>query len=148
MSDSTNSIYENPDTVISVDYGDLSPIKGKWVQWYEWDRPADLYATNHVNIELKTDVNISTEDAILKFKERFYPLASTVLYIHNISFSYSFGDTSPDGAGNVTFGIMTAPHYNTNEYAFTCNPNMQPDRIVHVNISPSSITPTIEVIKK
>lgn len=121
----------NPD----IDYGLVSEkIKGQWVEWLEWDRPADLYPTNHVEVEVNI---LSVEDydqAITRFYKQFYSLASTVLYIHRLVTVYNFGNNTAanitedatDTSGNmILMGFMTAQPFDDQVYTLTNDPNRQ-----------------------
>lgn len=104
--------------VSSVDYGFVSQsIKGKWVKWYTFDRPSNLYPTNHVDVDIEIK-NLWADSATLlaEFKNKMYNLASAVLYIHKVSESYNFGvQILPDSGYRVLtkkipqFGIMATP---------------------------------------
>lgn len=128
--------YNEPLTedIISIDYGYVDEvIKGKWIEWWEWDRPKNLYPTNHINIELNVNINNdnneSYEETIRKFKIRFYALASAVLYIHEINMSYNFGDYDKNipfnGNTNVQCGIMSAPVISSIRHSVACDPSRQ-----------------------
>lgn len=121
----------NPD----IDYGYVSEkIKGKWVEWLEWDRPADLYPTNHVEVEVNI---LSVEDydqAMARFYKQFYSLASTVLYIHRLVTVYNFGNNTTanitadeqDTSGSmILMGFMTTQPYDDEIYTMTCDPSRQ-----------------------
>lgn len=107
------------------DYGSVSDeIKGKWVEWLDWDRPSDWYPTNHVNVSLEIPANVDYDTFINEFKSTFYNIASTVLYIHRIIEVYSFGDdTGFENTGK--FSILTAPVYEQLELTFTNDPARQ-----------------------
>lgn len=103
------------------DYGYVwEAIKGQWVEWFEWDRPAGWYPTNHVDVSLEVPSNVDYDTFISEFKKTFYDIASTVLYIHSIINVYNFG------YGENNFGIMSAPTYHTIETTLSNNPTIQP----------------------
>ena len=121
----------NPD----IDYGLVSEkIKGQWVEWMEWDRPADLYPTNHVEVEVNI---LSVEDydqAINRFYKQFYSLASTVLYIHRLVTVYNFGnntaaniteDATDTSGSMILMGFMTAQPFDDQVYTLTSDPSRQ-----------------------
>ena len=57
------------------DYGFVKDaVKGKWYQWWTWDRPKNLYPTNHVKIELKMGIGADSEKTLEEFKYKFYKL--------------------------------------------------------------------------
>lgn len=104
--------------VTGRDYGWVyTPIKGKWVKWWKFDRPSNLYPTNHVVVDVDMKVGVQAEDLLDEFKNKFYNLVSTVLYIHKIIQSYVIGnDISAQTPGNIFavdkmnhMGIMAAP---------------------------------------
>ena len=97
-------------------------IKGEWVEWFEWDRPAGWYPTNHVDVSLEVPSDVDYDTFVTEFKKTFYDIASTVLYIHSIINVYNFK------CGENNFGIMTAPTYHTIEVALSNDPsvNLQP----------------------
>ena len=108
-------------------------IKGKWVEWTIWDRLPNWYPTNHVDVEVQIPPDVEYETFMTEFKNTFYNIASTVLYIHSIVEVYTFGKDNPfntasdDEAtgGGATFDILTAPIYYTLEYTFTNDPARQ-----------------------
>ena len=105
------------------DYGSVSEaIKGKWVEWLEWDRPSRWYPTNHVNVSLEIPANVDYSTFINEFKSTFYEIASTVLYIHRIIEVYNFGNNT-DSKGE--FSILTAPVFEQIEHTFTNDPARQ-----------------------
>ena len=115
-------IWKSDQTPTNIyDYGYVwEQIKGKWIEWYEWDRPAGWYPTNHVNVSLQIPAGVEYDDFVNEFKKTFYDIASTVLYIHSIVNVYTFGYNKNN------FGIMTAPTYHTIEETLTNNPTIQP----------------------
>ena len=121
----------NPD----IDYGLVSEkIKGEWVEWLEWDRPADLYPTNHVEVEVNI---LSVEDydqAMARFYKQFYSLASTVLYIHRLVTVYNFGNNTAAGitedeqdtsGSMILMGLMTTQPFEEEIHVMTCDPSRQ-----------------------
>ena len=104
--------------VSGLDYGYVYiQVKGKWVRWYTFNRPKNLYPTNHVAIDLEFK-SLSHDSLTLfeEFKNKLYNLASAVLYIHEVIETYSFGLKKIPTAGNLSqtkqlpqFGIMVAP---------------------------------------
>ena len=124
----------NEDATSFYDFGLVSEIiKGKWVEWTTWDRPTNWYPTNHVDVEVQVPPNVEYETFITEFKNTFYNIASTVLYIHSIVEVYTFGKDNPfntasdDEAtgGGANFDILTTPIYYTLEYTFTNDPARQ-----------------------
>ena len=118
-------IWKSDMTPVNIyDYGYVwEQIKGKWIEWFEWDRPAGWYPTNHVDVSLQIPADANYDEFINEFKKTFYDIASTVLYIHNIVNVYTFGYNENN------FGIMTAPTYHTIEVTLTNHPSRQPGRI-------------------
>lgn len=102
-------IWKSSQTPTNIyDYGSVAEqIKGEWVEWFEWDRPAGWYPTNHVDVSLEIPSDVDYDTFITEFKNTFYDIASTVLYIHSIINVYTFA------CGENNFGIMTAPTYHT-----------------------------------
>ena len=122
------------DATSFYDFGLVSEIiKGKWVEWTTWDRPTNWYPTNHVDVEVQVPPNVEYETFMTEFKNTFYNIASTVLYIHSIVEVYTFGKDNPfntasdDEAtgGGANFDILTTPIYYTLEYTFTNDPARQ-----------------------
>lgn len=120
------------DEVIGEDHGYVTDkIKGKWIKWWEWDRPSNCYPTNHVHLEVTSEPGKENDDVIRKFSNHFYVLASTVLYIHDLTINYTFGGSDSaisndvDGDQIVQYGIMTAPIYYTQKYCCTSDPLIQ-----------------------
>lgn len=126
FTESSGSVAEVASSFIS--YGNvLDTILGKWIEWIEWDRPSNWYPTNHVNIDLNIPETVSYDDFMKEFKKTFYNISSTVLYIHNMISVYTYGGNTKYKKGDVpTFGIMTAPMYNTQTYCFSNDPKIQP----------------------
>ena len=137
-------VYETPEAAydygtvairdsVGVDYGYVrDEIKGKWIKWWEWDRPQNCYPTNHVNIEVSAEPGEDNDAVIRKFSDHFYVLASTVLYIHDLTINYSFGGSytgsvigGADDNQIIQYGILTAPVYHTEKYCYTSDPEIQ-----------------------
>lgn len=110
------------------DYGYVwEDIKGKWIEWFEWDRPTNWYPTNHVNVAVEIPPEVDYDTFMTEFRTTFYNIASAVLYIHNIIDVYIFGDDKQWEEGQKpTFGIMTAPVYHDVDHTFTNNPTIKP----------------------
>ena len=111
------------------DYGLVSDaIKGKWVEWFEWDRPHNWYPTNHCNVSVEVPPDVDYDTFMEEFKNTFYNIASTVLYIHDIIEVYSFGgnsgNSSSSGSNNsgMKMDLVRAPIYTTSDYTFTTKP--------------------------
>lgn len=96
-----------------VNYGLITEkVRGKWVEWWEWNRESLWYPTNHVQLELKLPNGVNFDDFGQTFVEQFYNLASTVVYIHAIIESFYFGMDITDGSSPAdnsggSLGIMT-----------------------------------------
>ena len=115
------------------DYGLVSdPIKGTWIQWLDWDRPRDWYATNHVNVELSIPATVDYDTFMNEFKSVFYEIASTVVYIHEIIQVYDFGDNGKGGTNDGTtnknggFSLLSGLVHQHYEETFTNDPSRQP----------------------
>lgn len=112
-----------------IDYGEVSQrIKGQWVEWWEWDRPADLYPTNHVEVEINILSVEDYEEAMDRFYRQFYSLASAVLYIHRLITVYNFGNNTtasitpdnPNPSENmVLLGFMTTQPFDYEVHSLT-----------------------------
>ena len=84
-------------------------------------------------MEVQVPPNVEYETFMTEFKNTFYNIASTVLYIHSIVEVYTFGKDNPfntasdDEAtgGGANFDILTTPIYYTLEYTFTNDPARQ-----------------------
>lgn len=109
------------------DYGYVwEDIKGKWIEWFEWDRPTNWYPTNHVNVSVEIPPEVDYDTFMNEFKSTFYNIASAVLYIHNVIDVYIFGDDKQWEEGQKpSFGVMTAPLYHDIEHTFTNNPTIK-----------------------
>lgn len=120
-----------------IDYGYVkNRIKGQWVEWWDFERPSDLYPTNHVEIEINILSNENYEQAVTRFYKQFYSLASTVLYIHRLITTYNMGnnlatgitaDNPNGGDGRILMGIMTTQPYVNQVITVTNDPARQPD---------------------
>ena len=120
-----------------IDYGYVKDrIKGEWVEWWDFERPADLYPTNHVEIEINVLSNEDYDKAVSRFYTQFYQLASAVLYIHRLITTYNMGNNvatgitadNPNGSdGRIFMGIMTTQPYVEQVYTLTNDPARQPD---------------------
>lgn len=114
----------SPDPSISGDpdisYGLVSEsTEGEWVEYWKWDRSSNWYPTNHVDLEMKLPPGVNFSEYVNTFIEQFYNLASTVVFIHQITESFYFGSDSSGTGGNGTVitddgligdaGVMTAP---------------------------------------
>lgn len=125
----------------TLDYGSVAnPITGHWVEWTEWERDSNWYPTNHVEISLETPTDINYDVFMQLFTNTFYDIASTVLYIHNVVQSYTFGDENPTIIDNgkeitdVKLNMLTGPTYNRQCYSFASDGNIQP--AVHEIVEP------------
>ena len=120
-----------------IDYGYVKDrIKGEWVEWWDFERPSDLYPTNHVEIEINVLSNEDYDKAVSRFYTQFYQLASAVLYIHRLITTYNMGnniatgitaDNPNGGDGRIFMGIMTTQPYVEQVYTLTNDPSRQPD---------------------
>lgn len=109
------------------DWGLVSDdIKGKWIEWFEWDRPTNWYPTNHVNVSIEVPPAVDYTTFMNEFKRTFYDIASAVLYIHSVIDVYTFGDDKLWEEGQKpNFGIMTSLLYHEIEHTFTNNPSIK-----------------------
>lgn len=115
--------------IADIDYGYVKDrIKGKWVEWMEWNRPADLYPTNHVEVEINILSVEDYEEAMSRFYKQFYSLASTVVYIHRLITVYNFGNNTtasitpenPEPSENmILLGFMTTQPFADEVYTLT-----------------------------
>lgn len=110
------------------DFGSVSEqLDGHWVSWYEWDRPKNWYPTNHVDISVEIPVTIDYETFMNIFKDTFYEMASAVLYIHQITQIYMFGDPNNTGLTEVQpMSLLTTCPYETEEQCFTTDHEFLP----------------------
>ena len=123
---------KSPIGVPDIDYGLVSErVKGQWVEWLEWDRPADLYPTNHVEVEINILSVEDYEEAMDRFYRQFYSLASAVLYIHRLITVYNFGNNTtasitsdnqyPD-ENMILLGFMTTQPFDYEVHSLTSEP--------------------------
>lgn len=134
-------IAGKPTTLITVNWGERQDreygyvkdaIKGKWYQWWEWERDPNYYPTNHIEVTL-TPKNAGNAGEILeRFFSQFYKIASTVLYIHRIILNYSFGNTTVYTKNNagisngaVLFGFMSGQPISYEKHYFDNDPERQ-----------------------
>lgn len=107
------------DSTDFIEYGKIGEsTEGEWVEWWKWDREKNWYPTNHVDLEMKLPPGVNFSEYVNTFIEQFYNLASTVVFIHQITESFYFGNdtttnynstvTSPDGLVGDS-GAMIAP---------------------------------------
>lgn len=91
--------------ITGEDYGWVyTPIRGKWVKWWKFNRPKNLYPTNHVVVDVDMKVGVDATNLLDEFKNKFYNLVSTVLYIHKIIQSYAIGsELSAPTQGNISY---------------------------------------------
>lgn len=112
------SVTEEPTSFI--DYGLVTEeIKGKWIQWMEWDRPENWYPTNHVEVAVEVPPTIDYTTFMKEFMQTFYEIASTVVYIHRLIEEYSFNLV--DGG----MSIVTTQVHDQQEYTLTADPRRQ-----------------------
>lgn len=114
------------------DYGLVTDeIKGQWIEWFEWDRPTNWYPTNHCNVAVEVPPDVDYDTFMEEFKNTFYNIASTVLYIHEIIEVYSFGGNGQGGSsstgsnGGMKMDFVRAPLYESSDYTFTNDPRRQ-----------------------
>lgn len=121
--------YKSPIGNPDIDYGLVSEkIKGKWVEWMDWERPSDLYPTNHVEVEINILSVENYEEAMTRFYKQFYNLASAVLYIHRLITVYNFGnnttanitsDNPVPGDSLILMGMMTTQPFEEEIHVLT-----------------------------
>lgn len=109
----------NDATTDFIEYGTITEkVEGEWAEWWKWDREKEWYPTNHVDLEMKLPPGVNFSEYIDTFIEQFYNLASTVVFIHQITESFYFGnDTTTNynslinGKDGITGdpGVMAAP---------------------------------------
>ena len=102
-----------------INYGTVNEkTNGEWVEWWKWDRKKNYYPTNHVDLEMKLPPGVDFSEYVDTFVEQFYNLASTVVFIHQITESFYFGNETNSSYNNTTSteedltgdpGVMTAP---------------------------------------
>lgn len=112
----------------TIDYGSITEeIAGEWVTWYEWDRPAGWYPTNHVQVSANIPTNIDYDTFMVEFKNTFYDLASAVLYVHSVERVFNIGSSqNRKNQTNSPLSIVSTPVYNTREITFNNNKDIQP----------------------
>jgi len=115
------------------DYGYVKdPVKGKWYQWWEWERDPNYYPTNHIEVTLSPKSSSALNDSLERFFSQFYKIASTVLYIHRVIANYRFGNETifsinEDGTvnGSILFGFMSGQPIPYETHFLTSDPNRQ-----------------------
>lgn len=119
-------ITENP--VDFYDFGSVADqLDGHWVSWYKWDNRGNWYPTNHVDVSVEIPFDVDYETFMNVFKDTFYEIASAVLYIHEITQIYMFGN--PDNMGDTdvqSMSLLTTCPYETEEQCFTNDHNFLP----------------------
>lgn len=119
-------LTDNP--VDFYDFGSVADqLDGHWISWYEWDRPKNWYPTNHVDVSIEIPFDVDYETFMNVFKDTFYEIASAVLYIHQITQIYMFGN--PDNMGDYDIqpmSLLTTCPYETEEQCFTNDHNFLP----------------------
>ena len=103
------------------DFGSVAEqLRGHWVSWYEWDNRGNWYPTNHVDVSVEIPLNMDYETFMNIFKDTFYQMASAVLYIHQITQIYTFGDPNNNGLTEIQpMSLLTTQVYKTEEQCFT-----------------------------
>ena len=93
-------------------------IKGKWVNWREWDRSKckNWYQTNHVKVKVKIPPKMTYAEFMHFFKDTFYNIASAVVYIHSLTQVYSFGTS-------VNIDIASSQIFHSILYTMTADPD-------------------------
>lgn len=118
----------------SENYGSITEFTGgEYVDYWLWDRDPKYYPTNHVNVEIKIEASDYQEEIINRFYRQFYDLASTVLYIHRLTCSYFFGNTTENVSTGIVspetspifFGIKTGQPVSYEVYTMTSDPARQ-----------------------
>lgn len=119
---------------VSENYGTIEEYTdSEYVDYWLWDRDSMYYPTNHVNVEIKIEASDNQENIINRFYKQFYDLASTVLYIHRLTCSYFFGNSSENVSVGVVspedrpvlFGIKTGQPVTYEVYTLTSDPIRQ-----------------------
>ena len=114
-----------------VDYGSITKsTAGEVVEWWEWDRDPIWYPTNHVDVEVKLPAGANFKEYVDTFVEQFYNIASTVVFIHQITESFYFGinstGTSEEGKRvGDSLGIATGMPITAQEIIVTSDPSLQ-----------------------
>ena len=113
--------YIREDPVDFYDFGKVSEqLSGHWVSWYTLDRKNLWYPTNHVDVSVEIPVTMDYETFMNIFKDAFYEIASAVLYIHQITQIYMFGDPNNNGSTEIQpMSLLTSQVYETEEQCFT-----------------------------
>lgn len=126
----------------TINYGTISETaEGEWVEYWKWDRDKNWYPTNHVDLEMKLPPGVNFSEYVDTFVEQFYNLASTVVFIHQITESFYFGnDTATSYNTTVTtgedilgdpgvmaapFGIVSTAPFTEHELIVTSDPKFQ-----------------------
>ena len=109
------------------DYGSVEEkIQGRWVTWYEWDRPAEWYPTNHVNVLVNVPATMDHDTFMTHFTNSLYEIASAVLYVHSTVETYSIArDNRWEQGDDIQYGIMVAPTYQTETFVLSNDPKRQ-----------------------
>lgn len=112
-------ITDNP--VDFYDFGSVAEqLRGHWVSWYEWSTRGDWYPTNHVDVSIEIPFSMDYDTFMNVFKDTFYQMASAVLYIHQITQIYMFGDPNNSGLTEIQpMSLLTTQSYKTEEQCFT-----------------------------
>lgn len=127
-------IAKNGEEDVHEDYGTITEYTGgKYVDYWLWERDPKYYPTNHVNVEIKIEASDDQENIINRFYKQFYDLASTVLYIHRLTCSYFFGNTTDNVSTGIVspidspvfFGIQTGQSVSYEVYTLTSDPDVQ-----------------------
>ena len=113
--------YIREDPVDFYDFGKVSEqLSGHWVSWYTLDRKNLWYPTNHVDVSVEIPLTMDYETFMNIFKNAFYEIASAVLYIHQITQIYMFGDPNNNGSTEIQpMSLLTSQVYETEEQCFT-----------------------------
>lgn len=113
--------YITDDPVDFYDFGSVAEqLRGHWVSWYEWDTRGDWYPTNHVDVSIEIPFSMDYDTFMNVFKDTFYQMASAVLYIHQITQIYMFGDPNNSGLTEIQpMSLLTTQAYKTEEQCFT-----------------------------
>jgi len=122
--------YITDDPVDFYDFGSVAEqISGHWVTWYEWDRNKNWYPTNHVEIYAQIPIELDYDTFMNIFKDTFYEMASTVVYIHQITQMYVFGNPNNNGSEPVQpMSLLTTQTYQVEEQYFSNDPDFLPYR--------------------
>lgn len=132
----------NDEATEFISYGTITEkTNGEWVEWWKWDRKKNYYPTNHVDLEMKLPPGVNFSEYVNTFIEQFYNLASAVVFIHQITEAFYFGNdtnTNPNTTVNTTenligdagalgapFGIVSTMPTVSHELTVTSDPNRQ-----------------------